>query len=231
MPELLVGGLAPLTSTDYPGCLAAVIFCQGCPWQCGYCQNPHLIPPRADNLLPWHDIAAFLKRRRGLLDAVVFSGGEPTLQSALCDAIRETRDLGFKIGLHTAAPYPERLQTLLPWLDWVGLDIKATDDRYDHVSGVPGSGKRAREGLSLLLDSGVDYEVRTTVHPRFHNVADVIRLAEELRGWGVENFALQEFRPQGCADAALRSSARPVLDGETAGRIAPLFKKFTLRQA
>lgn len=209
-----------------------MIFCQGCPWRCGYCQNAHLIPPRADNLVPWPDVIAFLQRRRGLLDAVVFSGGEPTLQGSLAGAIREVRELGFKIGLHTASPYPDRFKILLPMLDWVGLDIKAPFDRYDLVSGVPNSGAHAREGLSLLLESGLDYEVRTTVHPQFHNTADLIRLAEELQGMGVENYALQEFRPQGCADPGLCTTTTPLLlNDELTGVIAPLFKQFTLRQA
>lgn len=208
-----------------------MIFCQGCPWQCGYCQNPHLIPPRGEQTIPWRDAVGFLKRRRGLLDAVVFSGGEPTLQNALAEAIREVRELGFRIGLHTASPYPDRLHTLLPLLDWVGFDVKAPFDRYDLVSGVPGSETRVREGLALLLGSGVAYEVRTTVHSRYHSAADLMRLAEELRELGVQNYALQEFRPQGCADAALGAPATPVLDGALIERIAPLFKHFTLRQA
>lgn len=170
-------------------------------------------------------------RRRGLLDAVVFSGGEPTLQQALAESIRETRDLGFRIGLHTASPYPDRFEKVLPLLDWVGFDIKAPLDRYDLVTGVPGSGARAREGLALLLASGTDYEVRTTVHPHYHTPDDLIGLAGELRELGVENYALQEFRPQGCADSTLCTPAAPLLDTELADRIAPLFKKFALRQA
>lgn len=207
-----------------------MIFCQGCPWRCGYCQNAHLIPPRADNLVPWPDVIAFLQRRRGLLDAVVFSGGEPTLQGSLAGAIREVRELGFKIGLHTASPYPDRFKILLPLLDWVGLDIKAPFDRYDLVSGVPNSGVQAREGLSLLLDSGLSYEVRTTVHPQFHSAADLIRLAGELQEMGVENYALQEFRPQGCTDPGLCAAALPILNDELTERISRLFKRFTLRQ-
>ncbi|MBI3069525.1 MAG: 4Fe-4S cluster-binding domain-containing protein, partial [Betaproteobacteria bacterium] len=75
--RLRVGGLVPLTTTDYPGRLAAVVFCQGCPWRCGYCHNPHLLPARRTAPIAWHAVRDFLERRRGLLDAVVFSGGEP----------------------------------------------------------------------------------------------------------------------------------------------------------
>lgn len=231
MTELIVGGITPLTTTDYPGCLSAVVFCQGCPWQCGYCQNTHLIPPRAGHCLPWRDVVAFLKRRRGLLDAVTFSGGEPTLQAALPDAIREVRELGFKIGLHTASPYPERLQNLLPLLDWVGLDIKAPFDRYEMLTGVSGSGGKAREGLAALLESGVAYEVRTTVHALLHTPESLLQLACELKDMGVENYVLQEFRPQGCADTGLCATSRPLLNAELSGQIAQQFKNFAVRHA
>ena len=87
-PGLRVGGLVPLSTTDYPDHLSAVVFCQGCPWRCAYCHNPHLLPRRSDSEIAWPDVLAFLDRRRGLLDAVVFSGGEPTLQRALPDAMR-----------------------------------------------------------------------------------------------------------------------------------------------
>lgn len=229
--ELLVGGITPLTSTDFPGCLAAVLFCQGCPWQCGYCHNPHLIPPRAEQHQPWRDVVAFLERRQGLLDAVVFSGGEPTLQSALPDAIREVRALGFRIGLHTASPYPERLPDLLPLLDWVGFDVKAPFDQYEAITGVPGSGAKARAGLALLLESGVAYEVRTTVHARLHRGEDLLRLADELQAMGVKNQVVQEFRTQGCSNAELCAPAHSVLNAELAAEIARRFANFTRRQA
>ena len=117
---LRVGGLTPLSTTDWPGMLAAVVFCQGCPWRCGYCHNPDLIPARGDHEIPWEDVLAFLRRRQGLLDGVVFSGGEPTAQAGLADAMREVRALGFKIGLHTGGMYPQRLAAVLPLVDWVG---------------------------------------------------------------------------------------------------------------
>lgn len=231
MTELIVGGLTPLTTTDYPGCLSAVVFCQGCPWGCGYCQNPHLLPPRTENAVPWREVMAFLQHRRGLLDAVVFSGGEAVLQDALAAAVNEVRALGFKIGLHTASPYPERFQALLPRLDWVGMDIKASFDRYESITGAPGSGEKARAGLTALLASGVAYEVRTTFHAQLHTPESLLRLAHELQSMGVKNYVLQEFRPQGCIDERLCATSRRLLTADLTAQIAALFAKFTLRQA
>ncbi len=225
-----VGGLTPLTTTDFPGCLAAVVFCQGCPWDCGYCQNPHLIPPQAPAPLVWEDVLAFLKRRVGLLDGVVFSGGEPTLQSGLAEAIREVRGMGFRIGLHSASPYPDRFAEVLPLLDWVGFDVKALFADYAQVTGVPESGAKARAGLLRLLESGIAYEVRTTVHPLLHSEDALLSLARELHGLGVQNYVLQEFRLQGCATPQL-CNATVALTPSLVERISPLFENFTLRRA
>jgi pyruvate formate lyase activating enzyme len=137
---LRVGGLTPLSTTDWPGMLAAVVFCQGCPWRCGYCHNPDLIPPRGEHEIVWEEIIALLRRRQGLLDGVVFSGGEPTLQGDLAEAMREVRALGFKIGLHSGGAYPDRLAAVLPLVDWVGLDIKAPFDAYARITAAAGSG-------------------------------------------------------------------------------------------
>lgn len=200
---LRVGGLVPLSTTDYPDGLAAVVFCQGCSWRCAYCHNPHLIPPDGANTHAWGDILAWLETRRGLLDAVVFSGGEPTLQRGLGEAMQAVRTLGFRIGLHTSGAYPERLRPVLPLCDWVGLDIKTSFRRYDEVTGVPGSASRVRESLALLLASGVAHECRTTVHRAVHTADDLLALADELFTHGVQYYVLQPFRTHGCRDEKL----------------------------
>lgn len=232
MSNLHIGGLTPLTSTDFPGCLAAVVFCQGCPWRCGYCHNPHLIPRDGDNALTWPALMEFLRRRRGLLDAVVFSGGEPTLQDGLKSAIAEVRELGFKAGLHTGGTYPIRLGELLPLLSWVGMDIKAAFADYDRVTGAPESGEKARASAKLLLASGVPHEFRTTVHPLLHTRDSLLCLAEELRELGARHYVLQEFRAQGCADEAMSAHpAQALLDDELCGRIGEMFETFSVRRA
>jgi pyruvate formate lyase activating enzyme len=200
---LRVGGLTPLSTTDWPGMLAAVVFCQGCPWRCGYCHNPDLIPPRGKNEIPWEDVMALLRRRQGLLDGVVFSGGEPTLQRDLVEAMREVRALGFKIGLHSGGAYPDKLAAVLPLVDWVGLDIKAPFDAYARITGAEGSGKHARKSLEHVLAAGVEHEIRTTVHPALLADDEVVEIAHDLSGRGVKRYVIQAFRSQGCRDQAL----------------------------
>jgi pyruvate formate lyase activating enzyme len=192
--ELRVGGLTPLTTVDYPGELAAVVFCQGCPWRCRYCHNGHLLPASAEGSIPWDHVRGFLESRQGLLDAVVFSGGEPTLQSGLESAMQVVRALGFKVGLHTAGIYPRRLRRLLPLLDWVGLDIKALPDDYPAITGVPGSGERAWESLDLLLRAQVSLQVRTTPLPGRDGPEDLRQLNERLASAGVQDHRVQTCR-------------------------------------
>jgi pyruvate formate lyase activating enzyme len=217
---LRVGGFVPFTTTDFPSALAAVVFSQGCPWRCAYCHNPHLIPARVGDGEgaggagvdgeAGHDFACILNwlgTRRGLLDAVVFSGGEPTAQPELPEAIAAVRERGFRIGLHTAGAYPRRLAQVLPLVDWVGLDVKAPFAGYASVTGAEGSGDAAFASLDLIRDAGVAFEVRTTVHPALLSPDVLARLARELAERGIDRWVLQPFRPTGCAERDLVATA------------------------
>jgi pyruvate formate lyase activating enzyme len=230
---LRVGGFTPLSLSDWPGQLAAVVFCQGCPWRCGYCHNPHLIPPRTAASLEWDAVLAFLERRRGLLDAVVFSGGEPLLHAGITRALDQVKSLGFKLGLHTAGAYPRRLAELLPGVDWVAMDIKAPFADYAATTGVAQSGAPALESARLILASGIAYEFRTTVHPNLLPAAQLPVLARSLAQLGVRHYALQEFRPQGCASHELNASVTAPFfnDALLSGTIASLFDSFYVRRA
>ena len=230
--QLNVGGLTPLSTTDYPGMLAAVVFCQGCPWRCGPCHNPHLLPRENPGGVEWTQVMNFLQRRRGLLDAVVFSGGEPTLQKELLGAIQEVKELGYKVGLHTCGAYPDRLAQILPHLDWVGMDIKVRWEDYSWFTATPGSGERARESAKLLLESGVAHEFRTTVHPALISRESLRALAEDLVKIGVRRYVLQEFRPAGCTNTELTNTATPnYLAPDFCNAIGSRFEFFAVRPA
>lgn len=202
--------MTPLSTTDYPGEVAAVLFLQGCPWRCSYCHNQDLVRADLPARLAWSDAIAFLRRRVGLLDAVVFSGGEPTMQYGLAEAAREVKELGFRIGLHTGGAYPEKLREVLPLVDWVGLDIKGKFRRYDAINGVPGSGAMVETSLRLLVNSGVDYECRTTVHPELFTLEELVSLSISLFALGARRHVLQAFRSEGCRDAGLNAAFDPV---------------------
>jgi pyruvate formate lyase activating enzyme len=216
-----VGGVVPFSTTDWPDKLAAVVFGQGCPWRCRYCHNPHLIAQHGPDERDLGAVLEWLGTRRGLLEAVVFSGGEPTGQPGLAGALRAVRDLGFATGMHTAGIFPRRLPELLPLLDWVGLDIKAPAADYARATGGTGVGMGPFVALALLMQAGTAHEVRTTVHFDLTPPPALEQLAKELALAGVRHWVLQPFRPQGCADEALIASAPhgPVIDEALLARL------------
>jgi pyruvate formate lyase activating enzyme len=193
--SLTIAGLTPLSTCDWPGHLVATVFLQGCPWRCTYCHNPGLLDPLLPGVVPWAEVRELLERRQGLLDGVVFSGGEPTRQDGLADAMRQVRELGFGVGLHTSGAYPQRLAGLLPLVDWVGLDVKAPSDRYAAVTGVEASAVRAAAALDLVLGAGTEVQVRTTVDPAVLSADDVARLTGDLAARGVADHVIQQARP------------------------------------
>lgn len=200
LDALVVAGLVPFSTVDWPDRLVATVFLQGCPWSCSYCHNPDLIAPRTPGRVAWREVAALLDRRRGLLDGVVLTGGEPTRQPLLATAVRRVADAGLGVGLHTAGAYPRRLAALLPHLDWVGLDVKALPGDYPALVGTAGAGERAWRSLETVLAAaasprGPDYEVRTTVAPG--ETSGTLALARELRRRGVRSYALQQARAEG----------------------------------
>ena len=195
--DLRIGGFEPFSLCDWPGKIVATLFLQGCPWRCPYCHNPALIDASAETGYRFADILEFLETRRGLLDGVVFSGGEPTLQKALVPAMTTVREMGFCVGLHSAGPYPGRLKHALPHADWIGLDIKASRRDYDRMTDAPKSGERAFRSLEHVLSSGIDYEIRTTVHPELLTAADLAELEADLSRFGIDAHKIQTFRMDG----------------------------------
>lgn len=224
-----VGGMVPLTTIDYPGQLACVLFCQGCAWRCRYCHNPQLIPPRGTEEVDWRRVIAFLQRRQDLLDAVVFSGGEPTLQDCLPGAMDEVRAMGFRIGLHSAGIKPAAFARALAGADWVGFDVKALAEDCESVTQVAGSGRANWRSLELLLGSDVDYECRTTVHWHLFQPERLLMLAQRLSGLGVKRFAVQLVRTERMFDPLLSSVSAQELLPELWDAMRELFPVFVLR--
>ena len=179
----------------------------------------------------WPVVREILRRRRGLLDAVVFSGGEPSFQKALLPALREVKALGFKAALHTGGAYPELLAELLPELDWVGFDVKALASDYPTITGVARSGVKNWQSLMRLLDSGVAFECRTTVHKNLISLSHLRVLAIQLAQAGVRRYVVQPVRGGAMCDSHLPDSAWMPDDTEFVLReIAPLFEEFQLRR-
>lgn len=190
-----IAGLQPTTLLDFPQHIAAIVFTPGCNMNCHYCHNAALLKPQA-NQGP-HDtesILRWLMRRQGKLNGVVISGGEPTLQSGLDEFIRQVRDLGMAVKLDTNGTRPAVLKALLEegLLDYVAMDMKAPEDRYQDICGVAVDVEAVQESMALLMENRVPYEFRTTFTPLLSQ-DDVLRLASSLQG--AQRWVLQQYRP------------------------------------
>jgi pyruvate formate lyase activating enzyme len=178
-----IGGLIKFSLIDYPGKVCAVIFTQGCNFRCPYCHNPQLVYPELfHEAVPFEQVFDFLRERRGLLDGVVFCGGEPTCQADLLDAVRGVSSLGYAVKLDTNGSNPEVLAEVLPYVDYVAMDIKAPfGGAYARASGVPVDEYEIRRSMLLVRAAGKTYEFRTTIDPRFMP-ADTAERIREMTG-------------------------------------------------
>lgn len=165
-----IAGMHKLTTLDYPGVVSAILFTQGCNFHCPYCHNSALIPARSNTaFLDVADILAFLKKRQHLLDGLVISGGEPTLQQGLYDFCNRVKNIGYKVKLDTNGSRPDVLGRLLDAgvLDYVAMDCKTVADMYcPDFSSDAAIYEKVRASANLLRTSGVRHEFRTTcAHP------------------------------------------------------------------
>ena len=186
---LRFGGLQRTSTLDFPGVLCCVIFLAGCDLDCFYCHNRALIDGSAEAVSE-DEILDFLHRRRGKLDGVVVSGGEPTLQPELADFLRTVRGLDFRTKLDTNGQRPEVIGRLIQQslLDYVALDIKATKAEYLPVCG--GAWAPAAETAALLARSGVGYECRTTLYPGLDvaGLGDILTALPKQPRWRLNFF-------------------------------------------
>lgn len=195
MKEIQIGGLVSFTTIDYPGKLAAVIFLVGCPLRCAYCSNPHLLDVRDGEYEP-EKVFAWLKERVGKLEAVVFSGGEALMQGdAVLEYMQRVKKLGFQIGLHTNGFYPEILKRASDTVDWIGLDYKATRNKYPELVGQNIAHDHMIKSLNIWLDTGKDFEVRITCDPRHITKLDLLEIVNDLNARGVKKIAIQKYIP------------------------------------
>ena len=195
MKEIQIGGLVSFTTIDYPGKLAAVLFLKGCPLNCAYCSNSHLIAVEQGEYDP-EKVFDWIKARVGKLEGVVFSGGEALMQADITiDYMKRVKELGFSIGLHTNGFYPDLLKKVSDIVDWIGLDFKATREHYKDLTKIDIAYDRMIESLQYWLSIGRGLEVRTTCDPRFVSKEDLLEIAKIASGMGVKHFAVQKYTP------------------------------------
>jgi len=189
-----IGGLVKTSFTDYPGKISAVIFTAGCNFDCWYCHNRRLLTTAEE--LDKAEILDFLRKRKGKLDAVVFSGGEACMQDGLCGMIAEVKSMGYLVKLDTNGSYPQALSELLDkkLLDFVAMDVKAPFGKYKTMLDIGQDITALQESVRLIMEHAPDYEFRTTCFPGI-KVSHIRKIAKEIKG--AKSYALQRYRHDG----------------------------------
>ncbi len=184
-----IAGLVKNSFLDYPGMIAAVVFVPGCNMDCWYCHNRALWSNAA--LLDTAQVLDFLEKRRGFLDGVVISGGEPSLQAGLPSFVRSLRQMGYRVKLDTNGLKPQVVEPLLCELDYVAMDIKAPPGQLSRVVSFALDDAPIWRSAELLMTSGVDYEFRTTFMPLL-SADDIGEIARRISG--AQRYVLQQYR-------------------------------------
>ncbi len=221
----IIGGVQKCSMIDFPQKVAAVVFTQGCNFRCGYCHNPSLInfPSHSvdfgtklcrsfanaqDDKLKYtcKNFLSFLQTRKGKLDGVVISGGEPTLQLGLYNFIKEIKQMEFAVKLDTNGTNLQMLEELINdnLLDYVAMDIKAPIEKYDSITGVKTAKDNVLKSIDLIKNCGVEYEFRTTVVKSLLSMEDIEKIGRLI--CGSKRYYLQKFVASKIYDESLHNA-------------------------
>jgi len=174
------------------------------------------------------DVLKSLEERKGFIDAVVFSGGEPTLQEGLKNAMNDVKEMGFLVGLHTAGPSPSLLEDVLDLCDYIALDIKAPKRKYHDITNSKGSGHLAYSSLATLVNRHKNFEVRTTVYPNILNEDDIMDIADLIKEIGVKTYVIQQYRP--IHSDEYFTSLKSIISKDVIKKLSLMFDTFYIRE-
>lgn len=202
-----IRGFLPTSLNEWPGMVTAVIWTAGCNFRCPFCQNRELVlTPEKLTRMSQEKILVDLKERRYWLDAIVITGGEPTLQSGLAGFLKKCRQIGLKTMLETNASQPKVLARLLKakLIDRLSIDIKGDFDHYSQFTAHPIESTIILDSIAVVLKAGIELELRTTVVPTLHTQVNLVKLAKQLKklvgARRAPTWFLQQFVPQNCLD-------------------------------
>lgn len=191
-----IGFLQKTSLIEYPGKIGAVVFTQGCNFGCPYCHNPELVDPlRFTEPVPPEEILSFLKKRKGMLEAVTVTGGEPCIQQGLVRFIEDIGNLGYLVKLDTNGSMPEVLAEIIEkgLADYLAMDIKAPLRKYHEISGRPDLTRMVESSIRIVMSSNVPYEFRTTLDRMLLCPEDIIEIGNTIKG--ASRYVLQRFVP------------------------------------
>ena len=189
-----LGGFQKLSLLNYPDKTACTVFTTGCNFRCPWCHNAELVRGETQRIPP-EEILEYLQKRKGMLEGICVSGGEPLLQKDLPEFLRCVKDLGYAVKLDTNGSFPDRLNALIAegLIDHAAMDVKNTPEKYAETIGLKAAPvSEILRSMEILRESGITYEFRTTVVKEFHTAADIEAIAEMLKG--ASAWYLQPFR-------------------------------------
>ena len=193
-----LAGLQKLTLLDFPGHMACTVFTHGCNLRCPFCHNAGLVVRENDNIITEEEFFSFLDKRKGILDGVAITGGEPLLHADMGDFLSEIKRRGFMVKLDTNGFFPSRLKPLLEsgLVDYAAMDIKNSREGYARAVGIDAPDiNKVEESVSILMNSGIDFEFRTTAVKGIHTPEDFKRIGEWIAG--DERYFIQHFTDSG----------------------------------
>lgn len=224
---MLISGVQKFTMLDYPGKISCIVFTPGCNFRCGYCHNPEFVLPESiqkikNSFIPEEKFLNFLRKREGFLDGVVISGGEPTMMGDLPAFMRKVKDAGFLVKLDTNGNNPTMLKKIISEkiVDYIAMDVKTSFGKYKELVGPCVDPSNIKESIKLIMESGVDYEFRSTVLSEIHDEATLKEMAEMVAGAKI--IYLQKFRPAHTLDPRFNSCV-PFTDEKMADIAAQIF--------
>jgi pyruvate formate lyase activating enzyme len=197
-----IGGLQKTSLIDYPGRISAIVFTQGCNFRCPYCHNPELVDPtKYGPVLPEAEVLSFLERRRGKLEAVTVTGGEPTLHADLEEFLQQIKKMGYLVKVDTNGSNPAMLEGLIRGrcVDYLAMDLKGPLHKYRQITNTEVDAAKILRSIELIASSGIDHEFRTTVVRSQLDQEDLIATAKLLKR-GL--YVLQPYVPVKCLDSA-----------------------------
>ena len=209
---MIIGGFQKLTLIDYPGRIATTVFTVGCSFRCPFCHNPELVVHGTWNMEHGtkmeKDFFEFLKKRKGKLEGVCITGGEPTIQKDIIPFVEKVKKMGFFVKLDTNGSRPDVLKKLIDkkLLDFVAMDIKNYPEKYHKTVGLKADVERVKLSVNLIRNSGLNYEFRTTVVPGIHTEEDFLKIADWISG--AKAYYLQEYREIKILDSKLKKKTK-----------------------
>lgn len=195
---MIIEGLQKLTLLDFPGHVACTMFAHGCNLRCPFCHNAGLVVRKPANLIDKEEISAFLQKRKGILDGICLTGGEPLAQKDAIEFIEFLKSFGYRIKLDTNGFYPEKLKEAIDkgLVDYIAMDIKSSPENYGKAAGIENIDiSPMLKSVKLIMSSGIDYEFRTTAVKGLHTVSDFERIGEWLAG--AKRYFIQQFTDSG----------------------------------